>query len=105
MRDKDGLALSSRNAYLSAKERKAAVALPRALNAVRDMILKSGKVDAALAAGRASILEAGFSTVDYFALADAQSLGTVTRLTGRPLRLLAAARIGKTRLLDNLGLQ
>ncbi|MFM2409937.1 MAG: hypothetical protein RL481_765 [Pseudomonadota bacterium] len=105
IRDKDGLALSSRNAYLTTKERKAAVALPRALNAARDSILKSGSVEAALASGIDAILQAGFSNVDYFALVDAQSLTAVTRLTGRPLRLLAAAKIGKTRLLDNLGLQ
>jgi pantoate--beta-alanine ligase len=105
IRDADGLALSSRNAYLSAKDRKAAVALPRALNAARDAILKHNKVEAALAAGTEAILKAGFSAVDYFALADAQTLEPVTRLTGRPLRLLAAAKIGKTRLLDNLALQ
>jgi pantoate--beta-alanine ligase len=105
IRDADGLALSSRNAYLSAKERKAALALPRALNAARDAMLKHGKVEAALATGTEAILKAGFSAVDYFALADAQTLEPVTRLTGRPLRLLAAAKIGKTRLLDNLALQ
>lgn len=105
VRDADGLALSSRNAYLSAKEREAAVALPRALNATRDTILKSGDVAMALKSGTDAILKAGFSTVDYFALADAQSLAPVTRLTGRPLRLLGAAKIGKTRLLDNLALQ
>jgi pantoate--beta-alanine ligase len=105
IRDADGLALSSRNAYLSAKERKVAVTLPRALNAARDAILKHNKVEAALAAGAEAILKAGFSAVDYFALADAQTLEPVTRLTGRPLRLLAAAKIGKTRLLDNLALQ
>jgi pantoate--beta-alanine ligase len=105
IRDADGLALSSRNAYLSAKERKVAVTLPRALNAARDAILKHNKVEAALTAGAEAILKAGFSAVDYFALADAQTLEPVTRLTGRPLRLLAAAKIGKTRLLDNLALQ
>jgi pantoate--beta-alanine ligase len=105
VRDADGLALSSRNAYLSARERKAAVALPRALNAARDAILKYGKVEAALANGIEAILKADFSTVDYFALVDAQTLEPVTQLTGKPLRLLAAAKIGKTRLLDNLALQ
>jgi pantoate--beta-alanine ligase len=105
IRDADGLALSSRNAYLSAKDRKAAVALPRALNAARDAILKHGKVALALTAGSDAILKAGFSKVDYFALADAQTLEPVTALTGRPLRLLAAAKIGKTRLIDNIALQ
>ena len=105
VRDADGLALSSRNAYLSKAERKAALALPRALNAARDAILKHHAVDASLAEGSAAILAAGFSNVDYFALADAQTLEPVTALTGRPLRLLAAAKIGKTRLIDNIALQ
>jgi pantoate--beta-alanine ligase len=105
VRDADGLALSSRNAYLSKVERKAAVALPRALNAARDAIVKHHAVDAALAEGSAALLTAGFGTVDYFALADAQTLEPVASLTGRPLRLLAAAKIGKTRLIDNLALQ
>jgi pantoate--beta-alanine ligase len=105
VRDADGLALSSRNAYLSEEERAAALALPRALNAARDAILTHQPVEAALAQGTSAILAAGFSNVDYFALADAQTLAPVGALTGRPLRLLAAAKIGKTRLLDNLALQ
>jgi pantoate--beta-alanine ligase len=105
VRDADGLALSSRNAYLSTEDREAAIALPRALNAARDAILKHDSVESALAAGTEAILKAGFSNVDYFALVDAQTLEPVTRLTGRPLRLLAAAKIGKTRLLDNISLQ
>jgi pantoate--beta-alanine ligase len=105
VRDADGLALSSRNAYLSKDERKVAVALPRALNMARDAILTRHPVKAALAQATDSILAAGFSTVDYFELADAETLRPVSKLTGRPLRLLAAAKIGKTRLLDNLSLQ
>jgi pantoate--beta-alanine ligase len=105
VRDADGLALSSRNAYLSKEERKAAVALPRALNMARDAILTRHPVKAALAQATDSILAAGFSAVDYFELADAETLAPVGKLTGRPLRLLAAAKIGKTRLLDNLSLQ
>lgn len=105
VRDADGLALSSRNAYLSKADRQAALALPRALNIARDAILKHHPVEAALAEGIATILQAGFAQVDYFALADAQTLEPVATLTGRPLRLLAAAKIGKTRLIDNLALQ
>jgi pantoate--beta-alanine ligase len=102
VRDADGLALSSRNAYLSVDERAAAAALPRALNMARDAIMAGGDVDAILEAAKQSLRDAGFGNVDYFALADAQSLAPVTGLTGNSLRLLAAARIGKTRLIDNL---
>jgi pantoate--beta-alanine ligase len=105
VRDVDGLALSSRNAYLSKAERRTAVALPRALNMARDAILARRPVKDALAMACASILSAGFSNVDYFELADAETLQPIGKLTGRPLRLLAAAKIGKTRLLDNLPLQ
>jgi pantoate--beta-alanine ligase len=105
VRDADGLALSSRNAYLSTDQRAAALALPRALHAARDAILTHQPVASALEQGIASILAAGFAKVDYFTLADALTLEPVTALTGRPLRLLAAAKIGKTRLLDNLALQ
>lgn len=102
VRDADGLALSSRNIYLSATERTSALALPRALNAARDAILAGQPVDAALANGKAALLAATFSNVDYFELADSETLQPVRALTGKPLRLLAAAKIGKTRLLDNL---
>ncbi len=102
VRDADGLALSSRNIYLSEAERASALALPRALNAARDAILAGIPIADALAAGRATLLAATFSNVDYFELADAETLQPVRELNGAPLRLLAAAKIGKTRLLDNL---
>jgi pantoate--beta-alanine ligase len=102
VRDSDGLALSSRNIYLSEAERTSALALPRALNAARDAILTGHPVADALGAGKAALLAATFSNVDYFELADAETLQPARELTGKPLRLLAAAKIGKTRLLDNL---
>ena len=102
VRDVDGLALSSRNIYLSKAERASALALPRALNAARDAVLSGFPITDALAAGRAALLTATFSNVDYFELADAETLQPARALTGTPLRLLAAAKIGKTRLLDNL---
>ena len=105
LRDSDGLALSSRNAYLSAQERAAALALPQALQKARDSILAGGHIELILATATDDILAAGFSNVDYFALADAQTLQPVTELTGRPARLLAAAKIGKTRLIDNLAVE
>ena len=102
VRDADGLALSSRNIYLSDADRAAALALPKALNAARDAILSGHPVADALATGKAALLAATFSNVDYFELADAETLQPVRALSGKPLRLLAAATIGKTRLLDNL---
>jgi pantoate--beta-alanine ligase len=104
VRDADGLALSSRNAYLTVDERKAALALPRALQKARDAILGGGDIRAIRADAKAGILAAGFSNVDYFALADVQTLAPVDMLGDRPLRLLAAAKIGKTRLIDNLAI-
>ena len=100
-RDADGLALSSRNAYLSDGERVAARALPRALGEAAAAIRAGGDAGEALANAEARLREAGFDPVDYVALCDAGTLQPVERLEG-PARLLAAARIGRTRLIDNL---
>jgi len=99
-RDPDGLALSSRNAYLTEEQRSAAAAFPRALKAAAAAIAGGSDVGEALADAEAAILAGGFDSVDYVALADADSLGRLTELR-QPARLLAAARIGKTRLIDN----
>jgi pantoate--beta-alanine ligase len=101
VRDGDGLALSSRNAYLSDAERRHAVALPQALGAARDAILGGEPVAMALEAAKAQIAEAGFGPIDYVALVDAATLEPVDVAEGE-MRLIAAARIGKTRLIDNL---
>jgi len=98
-RDDDGLALSSRNAYLIPEDRAKAVALPRALGAAERAIADGGDPEAALAQARETMTAAGFE-VDYVALADAATLGDP--IPGKPRRLLAAARIGKTRLIDNI---
>jgi pantoate--beta-alanine ligase len=105
VRDSDGLALSSRNAYLSVEDRNTALALPQALQKAREAILTGGDIAAILTDAQKALIAAGFANVDYFALADAQTLASVTTLTGRPLRLLAAAKIGKTRLIDNLAVE
>lgn len=102
-RDRDGLALSSRNAYLTATQRTAASALPTALNAAAAAIASGADVAHALAEAQAAIVAGGFDSVDYVALADADSLERITQLRA-PARLLAAARIGKTRLIDNISL-
>jgi pantoate--beta-alanine ligase len=98
-REDDGLALSSRNAYLMPEERARAVALPRALGAAERAILDGAEPESALTQARDSLAAAGFE-VDYVALADAETLGDAVE--GRPWRLLAAARIGTTRLIDNI---
>lgn len=104
VREADGLALSSRNVYLSADERTRAAALPRALEAAREAIENGSAVDQTLNEARRSLSEAGFSGVDYLALVDSDTLEPLTALAGE-MRLLAAAIIGGTRLIDNLPLR
>lgn len=98
-REDDGLALSSRNVYLVPEDRARAVALPRALGVAERAIAKGGDWEAALTQAREMLAAAGFE-IDYVALADAETLGDPVE--GRPMRLLAAARIGGTRLIDNI---
>ncbi|MBJ7389581.1 MAG: pantoate--beta-alanine ligase [Sphingomonadaceae bacterium] len=104
VRDADGLALSSRNAYLTANERVAALALPAALQQAAGGIRAGDDVARTLAAAKTDLLAAGFARVDYVALADAETLEELQHFDGRPARLLAAAKIGKTRLIDNLAI-
>jgi pantoate--beta-alanine ligase len=100
-REEDGLALSSRNVYLTPEERQQARALPRALGAAATAIEAGGDVADALAKAESALIENGFQSVDYVALCDAATLKPVTSLE-RPARLLAAARIGAARLIDNV---
>jgi pantoate--beta-alanine ligase len=100
-RDADGLALSSRNAYLSQEERIQARVLPRVLGEAAQAIREGADVRGALEAARAKLSSAGFTEIDYVALCDAQSLKPMMALN-HPGRLLAAARIGTTRLIDNV---
>jgi pantoate--beta-alanine ligase len=104
VREEDGLALSSRNAYLSQEDRARAVALPRALDYARRAILDGTAVRIALDTGRKSLVEAGFTRIDYFALVDAATLEPLEEPKGG-MRLIAAAVIGGTRLIDNLAVQ
>ena len=99
-RDDDGLALSSRNVYLDDDERSRAVALPRALGVAARGIGKGDDVDAVLATARESLAAAGFD-VDYVTLVDSETLAEQPD-PSRPRRLLAAARMGATRLIDNI---
>lgn len=104
VREADGLAMSSRNAYLSQEQRAIASALPHVLAQVRDQIAGGADVAAAIRSGTQEILAAGFDTVDYLELRDARSLTPMTALD-REARLFVAARLGATRLIDNLAVQ
>ncbi|MEK6637492.1 MAG: pantoate--beta-alanine ligase [Pseudomonadota bacterium] len=100
VRDNDGLALSSRNAYLSRDERSAALSLPRTLQTALAQIEGGAAIAPALAHAKTTLLQAGFASVDYVALVDATSLETLEMLD-REARILGAARMGSTRLIDN----
>ena len=97
VREADGLAMSSRNAYLTPEERRIAPVLNREL-------LKAAvnPTRPAIAAAGAAILDAGFRSIDYVELRDAETLQPVTAPVSRPARLLAAAWLGKARLIDNV---
>ena len=101
-READGLALSSRNAYLGANERKAATVLYRALGAARREIAAGARDSLALQRAMRKELEAEpLATVNYAEIVDADSFEPVVRVTGRSYALLAVY-IGKTRLIDNM---
>jgi pantoate--beta-alanine ligase len=101
VRDPDGLALSSRNAHLSAAERRIAPLLHRTIADLAAAAAEGGNIAAAITAGKAALLAAGFSAVDYLALVDATTLEPLDRLD-RAARVLAAARLGAVRLIDNV---
>lgn len=98
-REDDGLALSSRNIYLDEDERQKAVALPRALGIAARAIVAGGDSAKALADAESALTAAGFE-IDYVALVDAETLGEP--VLGKRRQLLAAARLGTTRLIDNI---
>ena len=99
-RDDDGLALSSRNIYLDEEQRAKAVALPRALGIAQQAIARGDDPETAIAQAHAALNAAGFE-VEYVSLVDADTL-ELAPAADRPRRLLAAARMGSTRLIDNL---
>lgn len=104
VREADGLALSSRNAYLSADDRAVAPALHRALATIAEG-LKAGKPAEELChRAAADVLAAGFASVDYIDVRDAANMDKLAALT-RPARILAAVRLGNTRLIDNIGVE
>jgi pantoate--beta-alanine ligase len=101
VRERDGLAMSSRNVYLSADERRTAPALYRAMRESAAWLKQGSDIAAAMAAGEDIINAAGFA-LDYFELRNAETLQPVTSTRDGPLRILVAARLGTTRLIDNL---
>ena len=101
VREKDGLALSSRNAYLSASERAVAPTLHRVLKACASRIKAGEPISGAIADSRAQIEGAGFG-VDYLEARDARTLAPAAPRKEGPLRLLVAAKLGRTRLIDNI---
>ena len=100
VREKDGLALSSRNAYLSPAERKTAPLLHQTISEVAAALVRGEGADAACVAGRFKLEAAGFR-VDYIAVRDPDTLKPLSGLVKRA-RVLAAAYLGKTRLIDNV---
>lgn len=102
VREKDGLAMSSRNAYLSVEDRARAVALPNGMRAAIAAVRGGSAISGALNVLKSGLVEAGFAQVDYAEICDANTLAPLTELAARPARLLVAARIGGTRLIDNM---
>jgi len=103
LREADGLALSSRNAYLGPDERRIAASLNLILKDAIAAARSNGSLRAAEAAAIEALWKAGFSHVDYVAIRDAENLDHITALE-RPARILAAAKVGKTRLIDNMAI-
>ena len=101
LRDHDGLALSSRNVYLSANERRAGLALSRSLAEAVAVVAAGGGTDAALAAGRAVLAAEPEVRVDYFEIVDASTFFPPEPGHAGDVRFLVAARVGTTRLIDN----
>lgn len=103
VREADGLAMSSRNRYLTTEERTRAPALHDAIQAVAEAVASGAAPDAECAAARAKLEAAGFGQIDYVSVRDAETLGDYA--PGRPGRVLAAAWLGKARLIDNVAVE
>lgn len=100
IRESDGLAMSSRNSYLTNTERTLAPKLHHEIVGVAKRVAGGGAIEEACADASQELDQAGFSSIDYIAVRDAETLETPA--AGRPLRVLAAAWLGKTRLIDNV---
>jgi pantoate--beta-alanine ligase len=103
VREHDGLAMSSRNAYLSTDQRRVAARLNFVLHETIKALHTGTAIPAAEAEATRHLLAAGFDTVDYVSVRDADTLGVIDDLSA-PARILAAAWLGKTRLIDNMAI-
>jgi pantoate--beta-alanine ligase len=101
VRERDGLAMSSRNVYLSPQERLVAPVLYRAMKESVRRLRAGDDVEASMADGAEMITEAGF-TLDYFEVRHAETLAPIGSVQDGPMRILVAAKLGKTRLIDNI---
>ena len=102
VRERDGLAMSSRNVYLSPEERATAPTLYRAMKECAGRLRAGGDIEAAMAGGAELVTNAGF-ILDYFEARHADTLAPIASVKDGPVRILVAARLGKTRLIDNVG--
>src|SRR5258706_14762256 len=102
VRERDGLAMSSRNVYLSPEERRIAPELYRALKECAQRLRAGDNIEAAMAGGAELITGAGF-ILDYFEARHADTLAPIASAKAGPVRILVAAKLGKTRLIDNIG--
>jgi pantoate--beta-alanine ligase len=103
VRERDGLAMSSRNVYLSPEQRRAAPELYRAMRESARRLRAGDDIGAAMAGGVELIASAGFG-LDYLEVRHAETLAPVASVKDGPARILVAARIGKTRLIDNVAI-
>ena len=101
VRERDGLAMSSRNVYLSAEERLKAPTLYRTMKESASRLRAGENIEAAMAAGAELIANAGF-VLDYYEPRHANTLAPIASVKDGPVRILVAARLGKTRLIDNI---
>ena len=104
VREKDGLAMSSRNVYLSPGERAAAPTLHRVLTLCAKKIAEGHSIATILSEGREAITRAGFA-LDYLEARHAETLAPLASAKDGPVRLLVAAKLGTTRLIDNVGVR
>lgn len=102
VRESDGLAMSSRNVYLSTAQRAVAPMLHRVMKEAAKRLRNGGNLETVMSDGTKTIGDAGFA-LDYFEARHAETLAPIRSLKDGPVRLLVAAKIGTTRLIDNIG--